>query len=109
LAQPDEGPVDWDALADDPEFLALQRARRRFVIPATVFFLVFYLALPVSVAVAPHLMGRPVLGSLSLAFAFGLAQFVVAWLLATLYIVAAKSFDTTATHIVERARSKVRT
>jgi uncharacterized membrane protein (DUF485 family) len=106
LAQREAAPAEWDALAADPEFISLQRARRRFVVPATIFFLVFYLALPVSVAVAPQLMRRPVVGSLSLAFAFGLLQFFVAWLLLGLYIAAARSFDTCAAHIVARARAK---
>jgi uncharacterized membrane protein (DUF485 family) len=106
VVQRDAAPVDWDKLAADPEFLALQRSRRRFTIPATIFFLLFYLALPISVGLAPRLMSRPVAGPLSLAFAFGLLQFFMAWVLLALYVLAAKSFDAHAKHIVARARSK---
>jgi uncharacterized membrane protein (DUF485 family) len=95
---------DWDALAADPEFVALHRARRRFVIPATIFFILFYLALPISVGFAPHAMSRPVLGPLTLAFAFAFLQFVVAWVLLALYMRVAKYFDRQASRIIERAR-----
>ena len=97
---------EWDALADDAEFRALISARRRFVVPATIFFALFYLALPVSVAVVPDLMSRPVAGPLTLAYAFALAQFVSSWLLLALYMRAAKRFDERAQRIVERARTE---
>jgi uncharacterized membrane protein (DUF485 family) len=99
---------DWDAVAADPEFVALRKARRRFIAPATIFFILFYLALPVSVGFAPVAMGRPVLGPLTLAFAFGLAQFVVAWVLLALYMRAARSFDRQAARIVARTNPKDR-
>ena len=43
----------WKALAAEPEFRSLLRSRRRFVIPATIFFIAYYLALPVSVGFWP--------------------------------------------------------
>ena len=55
-------PEQWDALAAEPEFRALVSARRRFIIPATIFFVVYYFALPVSVGFAPQLMSRAVWG-----------------------------------------------
>jgi len=94
---------DWDALGSDPEFLALLRARRRFVIPSTIFFLLFYLALPAGVVFVPELMSRTVLGPLTFAFAFGLCQFAMAWALLAFYMAEAKKFDKRAQAFVERA------
>ena len=95
-------PDEWDALAADPEFQALLRARRRFIVPATLFFIVFYLALPVSVGFSPEVMSRPVIGPLTLAYVFALAQFAVAWLLLALYMQRAKQFDRLSDAIVAR-------
>lgn len=95
-------PDEWDALAADPEFQALLRARRRFIVPATIFFIVFYLALPVSVGFAPEFMSRPVFGPLTLAYVFALAQFAVAWLLLAIYMLRARRFDRLSEAIVAR-------
>jgi uncharacterized membrane protein (DUF485 family) len=93
---------EWDALAKDPEFVALLRARRRFTVPSTIFFLVFYLALPVGVAVAPEFMNRPVLESLTVANLYGFAQFVVALILLAVYMRKARAFDSRAQALVDR-------
>ena len=92
-------PSRWDELAAEPEFRALVRSRRRFVIPATVFFIAYYLALPISVGWAPQVMSRPVLGPLTLAYCFALSQFAMAWLLLAIYLRRSRSFDVAAARI----------
>lgn len=83
----------WEALAAEPEFRALVRARRRFVIPATLFFIGYYLALPVSVGFFPQVMSRPVIGPLTIAYCFALSQFAMAWILLALYLQRSRRFD----------------
>ena len=92
----------WGALAAEPEFRALVQARRRFVIPATLFFVVYYLALPVSVAFLPQAMSRPVIGPLTLAYCFALSQFAMAWILLALYLRRARKFDLQAAQVRRR-------
>jgi len=93
---------EWDALAKDPEFVALLRARRRFTVPSTIFFLLFYLALPVGIALAPGFMNRAVLESLTVANLYGFAQFVMALVLLAVYMREARSFDNRAQALVDR-------
>lgn len=93
---------EWDALANDPQFVALLRARRRFIVPSTIFFLLFYLGLPVGVAFAPQLMNQPVFESLSFANLYGFAEFVMAWALLAFYMREARSFDDRAQALVDR-------
>jgi uncharacterized membrane protein (DUF485 family) len=83
----------WQAVAEREEFKDLMAAKARFIVPATVVFVVYYFALPVLVGFAPRLMSRPVLGPVNIAYVFALSQFFVAWLIAWLYVRAAERFD----------------
>lgn len=92
-------PGEWDVLAAEPAFRSLSRSRRRFIVPATAFFIAFYLALPISVGFAPALMSRPAIGPLTLAYCFALAQFAMAWILLAIYLFRARGFDDQAARV----------
>lgn len=100
-ADEDRDVADWDRIAALAEFKALLRAKARFIVPATVFFIVYYFALPLLVGYAPQWMARKVLGVVNWAYLFALSQFFVAWLVAILYMRAAGRFDAMARHIVD--------
>src|SRR5262249_47381016 len=104
--RPARDPVDYDRIAATPAFRALLRAKARFIVPATLFFVVYYFALPVAVGYAPAWMGRRVLGPVNLAYLFALSQFVMAWALAALYVRRAARFDRMASDVVEQLRRK---
>lgn len=93
---------DWKRVAAMDEFKKLVAAKRRFIIPATIFFIVYYFALPVLVGYAPKLMERRVFGVVNLAYLFALSQFFMAWLIAALYVRAAGRFDEMARSIINR-------
>jgi uncharacterized membrane protein (DUF485 family) len=76
----------WEALANSEEFRRLIKAKRNFIIPATIFFLVYYFALPLGNGLAPSLMNTKVIGNINLAYLFALSEFVMAWILAAAYI-----------------------
>ena len=94
----------WEGLEQTDEFRQLIRARVRFVVPATVFFLVYYFLLPLANGLAPGFMRTDVIGHINIAYLFALSQFVVAWLLAWFYIRRANNvFDRLAAAVRERA------
>ena len=94
----------WESLEQTDEFRRLIRARIRFVLPATAFFLVYYFLLPLANGLAPGFMRTDVIGHVNIAYLFALSQFVVAWLLAWFYIRRANSlFDPLAAKVRERA------
>ncbi len=101
-ADEDGDTVDWDRIAALEEFKQLLAAKRRFIVPATLFFTVYYFALPVLVGYAPELMSKKVFGTVNVAYLFALSQFVMAWLVAVLYVRAAGRFDASAHNIVAR-------
>jgi uncharacterized membrane protein (DUF485 family) len=71
--------VDWERLEAKPEFRALIRKKARFIIGATIFFMAYYLALPILVGYFPDLMKQKVWGEVNIAYAFALSQFFMAF------------------------------
>ena len=92
--------VDWERLAGSEKFRELLKAKRRFILPATIFFIVYYFALPVLIGYARSFMETPVWGPVNLAYLFALSQFFVAWIIAALYVRAAARFDRMAKEVV---------
>ena len=101
-ADEDRDVVDWQRLAATSEFKALLKAKARFVVPATIFFIVYYFSLPLLVGYAPALMAKKVLGVINIAYVFALSQFLMAWLLAWLYVRAAARFDRMARDVIDK-------
>jgi uncharacterized membrane protein (DUF485 family) len=95
---------DWARIEADPEFRALLASKRRFIVPATVFFIAYYFALPVLVGYAPGLMDRRAWGDVNVAYLFALSQFFMAWILMWIYVRRARGFDARAAAIVDRVR-----
>ena len=102
-AAEDRDSVDWAAVECSPAFRELLAAKRRFIVPATLFFVVYYFALPLAVGFLPGLMSTRVTGSLNLAYLFALSQFAMAWTLAALYVRAAARWDRMAAAIAATA------
>lgn len=107
-ATEDGEPVDWNAIAASSSFQALLRRKIRFIVPATVFFIIYYFALPVLVGYAPGLMEKKVFGPVNVAYLFALSQFFMVWVLAALYVRAASHFDADAAAVLAEHGGKGR-
>jgi uncharacterized membrane protein (DUF485 family) len=94
---------DWSRVTKMPEFRTMVRAKLRFIIPAVIFFVVYYFALPVLVGYAPGLMSKRVIGVVNIAYLFALSQFFMAWIIAALYLRAAARFDKMEHRVIEKA------
>jgi uncharacterized membrane protein (DUF485 family) len=92
--------IDWQKLAASERFRNLLKAKRRFIVPATIFFIIYYFALPVLIGYARPFMERQVFGPVNLAYLFALSQFFVAWIIAALYVRAAARFDKMAADVI---------
>jgi uncharacterized membrane protein (DUF485 family) len=98
--------TEWDRIAETQEFRDLMATKKVFIIPAFVFFLVYYFLLPILVGYAPQFMSTKVFGGeLNLAYLFALSQFFMAWTIAWLYVKAAGDFDKLAKDIIEKAEN----
>jgi uncharacterized membrane protein (DUF485 family) len=98
--------ADWDRIAQSPVYCEMVAAKVRFVVPATVLFLVYYFALRVLVGYWPEMMATPVIGVLNVAYLFALSQFFMTWLLAYLYMRIAARFDRMSEQIVNEALAR---
>jgi uncharacterized membrane protein (DUF485 family) len=97
--------VDWIAAERSPEFRELVQRKRSFVVPATIFFLTWYLGFILLAGYAPDFFGREFLvDGITVGYAFALSQFVMVWVLTWLYLRRAdRVFDPLAKRAAERA------
>jgi uncharacterized membrane protein (DUF485 family) len=107
-ADEDVDVVNWNRIAATDGFRKLVKTKLKFIIPATLFFIVYYFALPVLVGYAPELMNRRVIGSVNVAYLFALSQFLMTWVIALLYVRAASRHDRMAREVVEESIEKGR-
>jgi len=99
--------TEWDRIAETREFKDLLAIKKTFIIPAFLFFIVYYFLLPILVGYAPEFMSTKVIGVVNLAYLFALSQFFMAWTVAWLYVKAANNFDRLAKDIIKEAESHV--
>ncbi|MFI8090455.1 DUF485 domain-containing protein [Streptomyces sp. NPDC086080] len=89
------GPREQDTVTAADVYLEVQRSPafrevrsryRRFVVPAVVIFLTWYVAYLVTATTSPGLMARPVAGAVNLGMLAGLGQFLTTFLLTWAYV-----------------------
>jgi nucleotide-binding universal stress UspA family protein/uncharacterized membrane protein (DUF485 family) len=97
-ADPD---VDWAEATNDPSFRDLISAKARFLVPALILSLGFYLLLTVLAGLVPGFMAQRVIGPLSLGYLLVFITYVMAWGVALVYVrVANRDFDPKAANAV---------
>jgi len=96
--------LDWQTIANDPRFQSLVRAKIGFIVPATIFFVVYYFLLPISVGWFPELMTKEVIGHVNLAYLFAFSQFIMAWALAAIYVKVAAGWDRRAADVLSQLK-----
>ncbi len=90
---------EWVRVERTSAFKELTQKRKAFIIPATIFFLVFYFGLPFLTAFTTVLDAN-VIGAINLAYIYAFAQFVMTWVLMHIYVSRANRWD----DLVDRAR-----
>ena len=90
---------EWIRIERTSAFKELVRSKKAFIIPATIFFLVFYFGLPV-LAGFTTVLDSYAIGSVTWAYVYAFAQFAMTWILMHLYVSRANRWD----DLVDRAR-----
>lgn len=97
----------YETIEAQEDFKELEQSKRNFIVPATIFFLVFYLALPLLDGFAKDFMNTQIIGVINIAYLFALAQFVMVGVITWLYMrTASRKFDPIIARIVAKLRGK---
>jgi uncharacterized membrane protein (DUF485 family) len=102
---PDHHPeIDWIVAERSPEFRELIRKKRSFVLPATIFFLVWYFGFIILAGYAEDFMGESIYEGFTVGYLLALTQFIMVWTLGWLYLRKAdRDFDPLARKAAETA------
>jgi uncharacterized membrane protein (DUF485 family) len=98
--------ADWERIERSDEFRELVRRRRSFVVPATIFFLAFYMGFILLTGYAPDFMGESVYQGLTVGYCLALTQFVMVFVLGIWYLRKSdREYDPLAHRVVEMAEN----
>ena len=96
--------IDWLAAERSPEFRELIRQRRAFIIPATIFYLGWFIGFILLAGYAEDFMGKSVIEGLTVGYCLAFTQFLMVWILTAIYLKRAdKVFDPLARKAAEKA------
>lgn len=100
-----DGPVhDWESIEHSPEFQELVRTRRAFVLPATLFFLSYYMGFILLAGYAEDFMASSVYEGVTVGYCLALTQFVMVFVLGIMYLRKSdRDYDPLAARVVEMA------
>ena len=97
------GDFDWEEIERSPEFQELVRKRKSFVVPGTIFYLVWYMGFILLVAYAEGFMSERVYEGLTVGYCLALTQFVMVLVLGLLYLKkSANEFDPLRRKVVDK-------
>ncbi len=91
---------DYVAVENSSRFKEFLNRKKKFIVPMTVFFLIFYFLLPILTSYTTFL-NTPAIGDISWVWLFAFAQFVMVWVLSSIYVRKANSYDDEAEEIID--------
>ena len=95
---------DWERIEQSPEFQELVHRRRSFVLPATAFFLAYYMGFILLCGYAEDFMASSVYEGLTVGYCLALTQFLMVFVLGIMYLKRAdREYDPLAARVVELA------
>ena len=98
---------DWERIERLPEFRELVARRRRFVLPATAFFLFWYFGFIVLAGYAEDFMGQSIYEGFTVGYGLALTQLVVVAVLGLWYLrYSERQLDPLRVRITEKAAAE---
>lgn len=86
---------DQNHIYDSVIFKHFVSKKKTIILFLTLFFLCYYLSLPLLTTFFPHVMNVIVIGGIPLSWFFALSQFLVTGVICIVYYKKAKAFDRT--------------
>lgn len=94
----------YSTIAESDRFRLLMSQKKRFIVPMSLFFLVFYFVLPIMTSYST-VLNQSAFGPITWAWVFAFAQFIMTWILCSLYTRKARAFDSMAEEIKAKAHT----
>ncbi|WP_409303392.1 DUF485 domain-containing protein [Peribacillus sp. SCS-155] len=94
--------LDYSKIVQSASFKELMHEKKKFILPMSIFFMVFYFTLPVLTAYFT-VLNKSAIGSISWAWLFAFAQFVMTITLCMIYTKKAGKFDEMVDKIAKEA------
>ncbi|WP_083991125.1 DUF485 domain-containing protein [Alkalihalobacillus pseudalcaliphilus] len=91
---------NYEKITKREDFKGLMNAKKRFLVPTVIFFLVFYFSLPILTSFTT-ILETPAIGSITWTWVYAFAQFIMTWTLCMMYVRKATKFDEMADDIIE--------
>jgi uncharacterized membrane protein (DUF485 family) len=99
-----EPAYDYERIERSPEFQELVHKRRSFVLPATIFFLAYYMGFILLTGYAEDFMASSIYEGLTVGYCLALTQFVMVFVLGIMYLKRAdRDYDPLAQKVVDMA------
>ncbi|MEH7125322.1 DUF485 domain-containing protein [Bacillus sp. JJ1532] len=94
-----EKSVDYVKVTSSSQFKQFLSKKNKFLVPMTIFFMIFYFLLPIFTSYTTFL-NTPAIGDISWTWIFAVSQFVMVWVISSIYVKKAASFDKEAEQII---------
>lgn len=100
--KPEAAALDYTKIVQSSSFKELMQQKKAFIIPMSIFFMVFYFALPIMTAYST-VLNKPAFASISWAWVFAFAQFIMTVSFCMIYTRKARKFDDMVEKITKEA------
>lgn len=95
---------NYTAIAESPEFKSLKSKKRKFIVPASIFFLVCYIILPILTSYTT-ILNANAFGDVAWVWVYAMGLFIMTWTLVTIYVSKANGYDREANVIFEKEKA----
>ena len=96
--------IPYSKIAASKRFRLLMNRKKRFILPYSIFFLVFYFTLPLMTSYS-NILNESAFGPISWAWVFAFAQFIMTWVMCWLYARKAVEFDAICEQVIAEAEA----
>lgn len=90
-------------ISESKEFNTLLSKKTKFLVPMIIFFMLFYFTLPLLTSFT-RILHQKAIGEITWVWIFAVAQFIMVWVLATIYAAKANKFDKQVSNILEKQK-----
>jgi|SRR5687768_15986220 uncharacterized membrane protein (DUF485 family) len=95
--------INWSKIESDPRFQELHNKKSTFLWVLMGFSVIYYFLLPIGAAYFTDLFKVKVWGVINFGYLFALSEFIMAWLVAFIYVKRAARFDAMADELVKES------